>query len=261
MKTIWYAVLLSALVIALSSCKPSLTAGTPAHPLPAHAPLVDTNSLADWGQSRAAQNVQDFAVSLAQGTADNSIQILYNLDRGGWVSIWKSLDPQLLSNTGGISFYYMGSGASNTVQFKLRLLYPDDTEETYFYASQQLHTNTGGKWKLVKVPYSSFSCVHPTAQCANHRTGFFHSLDPAKVVKIDLAIANTSGDKAGQGVVTFDDIAGMSKFAALLTTDGLVRLLGVIILIPLLAFILYSLFFGKSPWITMFEKGYPLDKV
>ncbi len=243
MKTICKAILLSLLIITFSSCNTS-TAGA----AETSSPLVDMSSLVGWGQSNATQNVNDFTLSLAKGEKGTAIQISYNLERGGWVSIWKTVDSQMLSNTGGISLYYRGSGASNTIELKLRLLYPGDTEETYFYASRHISTNTGGRWKLLKVPYGSFSCQHPVSQCADHQTGFFRSLDPTKVVKIDLAITNKGNDKVGSGTVTFDNIVGLSKFAAMMTVDNILKLLGIICLIPMLGFMIWHFLFGKPPW-------------
>jgi hypothetical protein len=173
-------------------------------------PIVDTGSLAGWGQSTsAAQTVKLFTLGLAQGRTGNALQISYDLAEGGWGSIWKGMDPQLLAGTAGISFWYKGSGASNTIEFKLRLLYPGDTEETYFYTSKHISTNTDGRWKLVEVPYSSFDCKHPGSNCMDARTGKPRALDLMKVVKIDFAIANKSGDKAGVGTVAIDEFFGM----------------------------------------------------
>ena len=147
----------------------------------------------------------------------------------------------MFSGTAGISFYYKGSGASNTIEFKLRLLFPGDTEETYFYYSKQISTNTGDQWKLVEVPYSSFVCKQPADHCAAAWTGNTRALDLTKAVKLDIAIANKPGDKAGIGAVTFDNVVGLSKNEAskIVYTDNLWNLIKILAFIILFAFIFF----------------------
>ncbi len=185
----------------------------------------------DGVKDSANQNVKIFTQVTAQGIVDNAIQISYDLENGGWVSIWKTVDPQALSNSAGISFYYEGIGASNTLEVKLRLLYPGDTEETYFYTSKQINTDTHGNWTRVKAPFTSFVCKHPAHLCVDPQTGEPCALDPAKVVKIDFGIATIGSNEAGAGTVKLDDVVGLTVVAdsQMMLASKLVKLSGIIL--------------------------------
>ncbi len=233
MTTVRKVILLSFIAIALSSCNTpaSNSTVTLAAPASTYSPVVDMSSLAGWGQNSSDQNVKIFTEVTTQGIVDNAIQISYDLENGGWVSIWKTVDPQVLSNSAGISFYYEGIGASNTLEVKLRLLYPGDTEETYFYTSKKINTDTHGDWIRVKAPFTSFVCKHPAHLCVDPQTGEPRALDPAKVVKIDFGIAAIGSNEAGAGTVKLDDVVGLTVVAdnQMMLASKLVKLAGIIL--------------------------------
>ena len=140
----------------------------------------------------------------------NAIKISYDFDVYAWVSIWRAIDPTVLSGTTGISFFYKGSGALNTIEFKLRLRdrsFNAGGEDIYFYTSKYIETDTGGNWTPIKVLYTSFECEHPTEGCK----AINGVLDLARVVKIDFAIVNKPdlGNRVGSGSVIIDEISGV----------------------------------------------------
>jgi hypothetical protein len=145
-------------------------------------------------------------VNLVQGRTHNTVGISYNVTDAGYVIITKGVDPKVLSGTTGISFYYRGSGAPNTIESKLMLRYPGDTDDTTYGVSLHKATDTGDNWILVEVPYSDFTCWWPGENCEKHPR-----LDLTMVLRMDFAISNKSnfGDQVGSGWVAFDDVVGI----------------------------------------------------
>ena len=92
------------------------------------------------------ENFSSTAAMLAPGRTNNGIQLSYDLGEDGYDTITKNINPGKLSNTKGISFYYKGSGAANSIEFKLMLRYPGDTEDTTYGIFIPEKTNTGAGW-------------------------------------------------------------------------------------------------------------------
>jgi hypothetical protein len=166
--------------------------------------IATTESLTGWAPSSDGQS--SINVSLVQGRTNNTVGISYNVTEAGYVTITKDVDPKVLSGTTGISFYYKGSGARNTIEFKLMLRYPGDTDDTTYGVSWHKATDTGDNWTPVEAPYSDFTCWWPDKNCQKHQ-----ELDLTMVLRMDFAISNKSnfGDQVGSGSVAFDDIVGI----------------------------------------------------
>jgi Carbohydrate binding domain (family 11) len=181
-----------------------LTPIPPLTPFPTPHTIVRTESLTGWVPSWDGDS--SMKVDLVQGRTNGAVEIAYYLARGGWLIITKGVDPQVLSGTTGISFYHKGSGAPNTIEFKLMLRYPDDTDDTTYGVSWHQATDTGGDWKLEDVPYSDFACWWPAENCVAHP-----KLDLTKVLRMDFAVSNKPdfGDQVGSGSVAFDDVVGI----------------------------------------------------
>ena len=157
-----------------------------------------------WAPSSDGQS--SINVSLVQGRTNNAVGISYDVTDAGYVIITKGVDPKMLSGTMGISFYYRRSGAPNTIEFKLMLRYPGDTDDTTYGVRLHKATATGDNWTLVEVPYSDFACWWPSANCQKHPR-----LDLTMVLRMDFAISNKSdfGDQVGSGWVAFEDVVGI----------------------------------------------------
>lgn len=140
--------------------------------------------------------------------ANGALEIYYDVRKNGYVIITKDLNPQILTGTKGVSFSYKGSGAPNTIELKLLLRYPGDSEDTVFGVLWNQATDTSDNWVSVEALYDiNFTCWWPANLCHNHDD----KLDLTAVKRIDFAISNKpdNGDIAGTGKVAFDDLVGI----------------------------------------------------
>jgi len=146
-------------------------------------------------------------INLVPGRTNNAIEVSYDVKNAGYVVITKNINPKVLSGTAGMSFFYKGSGAPNTIEFKLMLRYPGDNDDTTYGITWNGATDTGDKWTLVEVPYTDFTCWWPGPNCQKHGD----RLDLMMVLRMDFAISNKPdrGDMAGSGKVAFDDVLGL----------------------------------------------------
>jgi hypothetical protein len=173
-------------------------------PVPTADGVVNTESLLGWSPSWDGESFID--VSLVLGRTDHAVRISYNLVETSFVAITHAVDPRVLDETSGISFYYSGGGASNTIEFKLILRYPDHTDDTtYGYALHQA-TNTLDTWALAEVPYDDLECWWPEENCQDHPRP-----DLTRLQRMDFAVSHKpdDGDEAGTGWVLFDDVEGI----------------------------------------------------
>jgi len=134
---------------------------------------------------------------------DNAIEISYDLEEWGWVLISNIIDPEILSGTKGIKFFYKGSGEPNTIE--LKLIY-GDVGGTTFGVLWNRATVTDD-WVSFEVPYTYFDCWWPEDNCLLYG----NELDLDKVRKIEFAISNKpeDGDASGSGKVIIDDVQGI----------------------------------------------------
>lgn len=136
--------------------------------------------------------------TVGRNEQDLALEIAYSVEEWGWVSVNRKSFVPLSATSKGVEFTYSGSGASNTIEFKL--VVPYNGEEVYFLASWGSATDTEGNWMTLKAPYTAFRCAWPEDICPNVDT-----IDPTQVIKIDFAIANKMGDEPGAGVVIIDN--------------------------------------------------------
>jgi hypothetical protein len=187
---------------------PTVTpAFTPAFtPTPAPLRIVDTGTRTGWRPNFEQSKSNNFlnAVGLVEGrtSGQQAIQITYDLGENGFDVITKGFDPKILSGTTGISFYYMGSGAPNSIEFKLIARYPGAKDDTTYGVIWNGVTETNGKWILVPVKYADFTCWWPNCK------QYPGKLVLAYVDRLDLVVSNKpdKGDIPGSGTVVFDDI-------------------------------------------------------
>ena len=144
-------------------------------------------------------------MSLVPGRTHNAIEISYDLERDGYVIITRHFDPSVLTGTIGLSFFYKGTGVTNTIEFKLMLRYPGDTDDTTYGIMWNRASNTDGNWTHMRVLYSDFACLWPVANCQKHG----NKLDLTRVDRLDFAISNKPGDQVGSGKGAFDDVLGI----------------------------------------------------
>jgi len=186
---------------------PSPTPTSTPTPTPLPRPIVNTENLTGWlfysDQSRG--NPANNKMSLVPGRTHNAIEISYDLERDGYVIITRHFDPSVLTGTIGLSFFYKGTGVTNTIECKLMLRYPGDTDDTTYGIMWNRASNTDGNWTHMRVLYSDFACLWPVANCQKHG----NKLDLTRVDRLDFAISNKPGDQVGSGKGAFDDVLGI----------------------------------------------------
>jgi hypothetical protein len=137
------------------------------------------------------------------GRTGNAIEISYDLKEGGYVEIFKEFNPEILSGTKGIKFFYKGSGNPNTLD-----LGPRYGDGTIFGVSLDSATVTD-VWVPTEVPYTNFDCWWPEDKCLYYG----NNLDVKNVRAIGFVIANDpeEGDVYGSGRVIIDDVQGITS--------------------------------------------------
>jgi hypothetical protein len=138
-------------------------------------------------------------VRIITARTNNALELSYYIQSNGWVGIAQDIDPEILFQGYGISFFVTGGGTPETLELKL-LYEPDlDGNSTIFSTSWSRESTTDG-WVFLEAPFEMFTCWKGTP-CP--RDG---KLDIEDVRRIDVAISNKSGDTAGPGFVIIDDI-------------------------------------------------------
>ena len=156
--------------------------------------VFDTlDDVSTWSTFAFTDTTRAFVVSLP-GWRNKAAAISFSLREGEWILITKEIRPGTLKGTEGVSFYYAGSGAPNTIEIKF--FYENNA---IFSAERNRATNTQG-WEHFVAPYTSFACWTSTG-CSEK-----DKLNLDRVVKVDIAVSSKNGGEAGSGIVLVDDL-------------------------------------------------------
>jgi hypothetical protein len=171
-----------------------------------------SNWQTDFCDDRCGRDYSTSASSIiapiVPGRTYDAIEVIYDLRNSGWVLIKKNITPDVLAGTEGISFFYRGIGAPNSIELKLLLRYPGDAGDTTFGMLWNRATDTGDQWKSHQALYEvDFKCWGPTELCEKHDNAF----DMESVHRIEFGISNKAGDTPGLGKITFDDLMGILR--------------------------------------------------
>lgn len=169
---------------------------------PAPMPIVidDMTGVSVW--SAFEHGGSSLIVSGVTDRKTHALELDYTVEKDGWVAIHREINPAALAGSRLIGFSFRGSGAPNSIEFKL-FRKPDENGRSAIFGVVWNHaTNTDG-WRYVEAPYSLFVCWRETG-CQPGEV-----LDPSEVWKIDIAIANKAGDTPGSGVVLISPILGV----------------------------------------------------
>jgi hypothetical protein len=165
--------------------------------------IDDLHSASGWSPYADA----DSSLTLDSSSgAGRPFALDFTLARSGFVGITNDVVPGTLSGTRSITFRYEGTGAPNTIEFKL--LYAVEAGKAPIFGGIWRHvSDTNGKWRTIEVPYSKFTCW-PATGC---RDG--EPVVPGRVVKVDFAVSNkpAAGDVAGAGSVAFEGLAAVRE--------------------------------------------------
>ena len=172
-----------------------LIAGTSFQNSPFCSSLVfDTlDDVSTWNTFALTETTRSFVVSLP-GRRNKAAAISYSLREGEWILLTKDIQREDLKETEGISFYYAGSGAPNTIEIKF--FYENSA---IFAAERKRATSTQG-WERFEAPYTSFTCWSETG-CSEK-----DKLNLDRVVKMDVAVSSKNGGEPGSGIVLVDDL-------------------------------------------------------
>ena len=175
---------------------------------PAPRPItIDTmDSVSLWGPYLDNKG-SSVTYGLAPGKTTNAMELTYSVMKGGYVTVAREINSDMLNGTKAIGFSYKGSGdidkiAPNTIELKL-LYKPDANGKSAIFSVLWNHATDVEKWTSLEAPYSLFVCWIATG-CQPGE-----ALDPSKVWKIDIAISNKPSDTPGSGTVLIDDIQGI----------------------------------------------------
>ncbi|MCS6888833.1 hypothetical protein [Chloroflexus sp.] len=132
----------------------------------------------------------------------HAIQLDYTLAKGSWVAMYREISSAALAGTRAVGFSFKGSGAPNTLEFKLFRKPDQHGKSAIFGVLWNSVTNTDD-WRYVEVPYSLFVCWLGTG-CKPGEV-----IRPEDVWKIDIAISNRDHDTPGQGTLLVGPIVGI----------------------------------------------------
>jgi hypothetical protein len=163
--------------------------------------IIDTmHSPAGWSPYKEEQGSSVILDSSAGSKQPFALD--FSLVASGFVGITKRIPAGVLSGTRGIGFRYTGTGAPNTIEFKL-LYPPEGGKEAIFGDIWPGASNTGGERRQIEIAYTDFTCWSDTGCRADQQ------LDPGHVYKVDFAVSNKPGDVVGRGSVSFENLVAL----------------------------------------------------
>jgi hypothetical protein len=126
------------------------------------------------------------------GQTGNAIKLGFDVQKDGWVGIFKNIYPGKIPNTPGIQFSYI---ADTYKDIELKIFQQVGDGEMLCFVD--IDTSYGvGTWKNEQVLYSNLDCGGKL-------------LDPTKIIRIDFAISIRQYGEPGAGEVMIDDIRAM----------------------------------------------------
>ena len=134
------------------------------------------------------------ALATVPGRTDTALQITYDLGEGGWVQLYQpasSYNMGDLSKMTGLTFYYQGSGNTNTLEIKF-----EDTDGTNFGRLWQ-GQSVAADWTRIEVRFTELT----------YFWGGDANMDWEQVKNIFFAVSSRQGDMGGAGTVEITEIA------------------------------------------------------
>ncbi|GAB4539584.1 MAG: hypothetical protein Fur002_04980 [Anaerolineales bacterium] len=139
------------------------------------------------------------AFSLVPSFSGEGLEISYVIGEGGWAGVFRMVTPESLAETKGIKFSYMGSGSSNTLEFKM------EYKQGTVFSVLLPHLSASPDWQEVEVLYTDLTCWVNTPGCPENLS---LSLETDKVIKIGFAVSNKIdyNDAPGTGNIVIDNV-------------------------------------------------------
>jgi hypothetical protein len=154
----------------------------------------------DWVEHENQKDQLGSSISVEPSSETKcALKISFDLKPKGWIATYKSLNPDLISQTEGIRFSYNGTGAPNTLELKLI-----EKDGAIFEIAWNGETLTNEESRSRDVRYSSLKCRLGSANRCSQ--GAVLAFDPANIDRIDITFSNhpEKGDIAGQGNVVIE---------------------------------------------------------
>ena len=148
-------------------------------------------TVAAGGWEKYQDDSSTIAIKPVEGGGPEAIEIDYSLgNTGNWCGIWRNMND--LSAYKGVKLILKGSGAANTVEFKL-----EDDDATNFGLILPVKSNVGSPTTL-EIPFSGLTYFWGGDKNLN-----------LKNVKMHLAISRKDKDEGGAGKVVIDELVLM----------------------------------------------------
>ncbi len=131
--------------------------------------------------------------------AGEGLEISYRLGENQWTGFFRLVESSMLENTKGVRFSYMGSGAANTLEFKM------EYKQGTVFSVLLPHASAKPDWQEEEILYTDLTCWVNTPGCPENLS---LNLEPDKVIKIGFAISNKPdfSDEPGEGKVILDEV-------------------------------------------------------
>ena len=148
--------------------------------------LFDMSQTENWGFY--TDNTCEVSVQPVSGKKGDALEMIYKMNDGGWIGMWRAADRDL-SDARGIAFMYRGEGSSNSLEFKL-----EDGDGSNFGAMVEGKSNAGS-WTIVEMPFSNLK----------YWWGGDEDLDTSSI-KVHFAVSKKDGDEGGEGKIIIDRV-------------------------------------------------------
>jgi hypothetical protein len=167
--------------------------------------IIDTMDSTSGWSTYADDEGSTISIDSVPGRTNNGLEITFDVVEWGWVGISKAINPEILPMLPRIErlgFFYVGSGAPNTIEFKL-VYQPDSEGESAIFSVLWPGATVTDGWTFLEIPVSALACWADTGCQPDEE------IDLERVWKIDFAISNKEGDTPGSGTVILDEIQGI----------------------------------------------------
>lgn len=171
--------------------------------------IENMDSIEGW-QTIADDLGSAIKIASEPGEKGNGIEVSYDLEEGGWVAIYKQIDPAALRESIGLMISYFN--IDNRDVLKLKLIYDDGT--AFAVSWDQLKIN---EWGYQRARYSDFRCLSDEGsgssideagedQAVNDSISDHSAIDLNRVRKLEISISRNDGEVSGPGSIDIDEL-------------------------------------------------------
>ena len=176
----------------------------PPTPEPTPSPVVVVDTATQWNWTLNTNSTKSTGTANAISVVEDALMLSYEVGEDGYVVLTSNIPAGVLAEAEGISFRYKGTGADNSIEFKLMLRFNGDTGDTTYGKLIQHSSNTKGEWVQVELAFEDLTCWWPEENC----NIYGDLLNPNMVQRLDFVVANKidANDDPGKGLIYFTDV-------------------------------------------------------